>query len=680
MFILQTRHILIITLVAVLFVCAAHGVETVDTDIIKVAYPVDTARLGVMPVAKFLEDRTQNQTKIIRMSTEKQNVDLAAEMEKGWHKGTRELDSMDDAIRDWRDDGFGIFMHFSASTAYQGRYKGKELEKDLWGEWMMKRAEIPIPEYEDKMHTWNPDQFDADEWADVVAASGCRYFVFTAKHHDGLAMFKSDVGPYNIVDHTAFEKGDIFGQLTEAVRARGVKPGFYYSHHLDWHEPGGAGGPQGKTLDEYGDALALPHLEELTTKYGKQYVVWFDCGTPKPLAAKCEELVRKNQPEIMVCSRVGGGLGDFSSEGDCQVPPVRIEGPWETCMTLTQHWAWYPEDRGHKPVGDVIQMLAAIRSRGGNLLLNIGPDVRGRISMRDQSILKQVGDWLAVYDDSIFGVRATPYGDLPWGVCTFRPGILYLHLFSLPSQDTLFLPGFQSPVTRAWFLADEKQQSLQFQTVPGGIEIDLTSVADFAAFTHADDTVVAVDYDGELAVDPKPVLDHDLDNTFIPALAAKINEVELRSFRRPQFIDHGTVAYCPHDDYAHGFNTPEARLVWNFSNMNENTFFVNVEYANLTGKPVHVKVSVGGKDLTAALPVSVTHDRDWRWFRTDIIGHVQVAAGIDHVMSFEVTKPIADDDRMPSYLADDKPGIDHDGFMIKSITLKSLAPLPYVKD
>jgi alpha-L-fucosidase len=465
--------------------------------------------------------------------------------------------------------------------------------------------------------------------------------------------------------------------LCDAVRSRGVKPGFYYSHHLDWHEPGGGGGPEGKTLDEYAEALALPHLEELTTKYGRQHVAWFDCGRPEELARKCEAKVHKHQPDIMVCSRVGGGLGDFSSEGDCQVPPVKIEGAWETCMTLTQHWAWFPEDRDHKPAGEVIQMLAAIRSRGGNLLLNIGPDVRGRIATRDRVILRKIGDWLEAHGDSIFGVRATPYGDLPWGVCTYRPGTLYLHVFDLPSTDTLFLPGLQSTVAKATFLADEKKQALQFRTVPGGIEIDVTSVPDFAEFANADDTVIAVEYEGELSVDPKSVLDHDLDNRFIPALAAERNDLELRSFRRPLFTDHGTNAYCPHDDYAHGFTDTNANVKWDFANMAENTFFVNVEYANLTGKPVPVKLSVGGQELTATLPVTITHNRDWRWFRTEIVGHVQIGVGSDQTLAFEVTEPVNDDDRMPSYLADDKPGIEHDGFMIKSITLKSLAPLPY---
>jgi len=113
------------------------------------------------------------------MSDKKKSPDLQAEMENLWHKGTQQRESMADAITEWQDDGFGIFMHFSASTAFQGRYQGEELKRDLWGEWLMKRAEIPIPVYEEQLRRWNPDQFDAEEWADAVAASAGRYFFTT---------------------------------------------------------------------------------------------------------------------------------------------------------------------------------------------------------------------------------------------------------------------------------------------------------------------------------------------------------------------------------------------------------------------------------------------------------------------------------------------------------------------
>lgn len=599
--------------------------------------------------------------------------DLNEQMEGLWDGGTTNREAMDAAIRAWRDDGFGIFMHFSPGTAFQGRYRGRELEKDLWGEWIMKRAEIPIPEYEAKLRGWNPDQYDAEEWADIVAASGCRYFVFTTKHHDGFALFKSEASPYNIVDFPNVDFPDMFGELTEAVRRRGIKPGFYYSHHLDWHEPGGGGGPEGRTLEAYAAKIALPHLEELTTKYGKQHVAWFDCGRPEELAKKCEALVHKNQPEIMVCSRVGGGLGDFSSEGDCQVPPVRIEGPWETCMTLNDHWAWFPQDRNHKDVGEVIRMLASIRSRGGNLLLNIGPDVRGRIHVREQAVLRQLGTWLGVHGDAIYGVRDTPYGDLPWGVCTHRPGILYLHLFRLPSRDVVVLPGLQSKVKRISFLADPAKSPLAFRDAPGGLEIDLTSVEDFARFANEHDTILAVEYEGDLTVDPTPVLDHDFENRFIPALGS-CRGAHLKTIRRTFSTHHGTSCSASHEDYVHAFEHEEASVRWAFSNNADQEFFVSIEYANLTGKPVSVKAVAGGRELLMDLPVTVTHDRDPRWFRKERMGHVRIGSGSRQEIALRVLTRVQDADRIPSRLEDGKPGRDHDGFMIKSISLVSLVP------
>ncbi len=130
----------------------------------------------------------------------KNKPDLQAQMENLWETGTQQRDAMATAIREWRDDGFGIFMHFSPGTVFQGRYRGREHDRDLWGEWIMKRAEIPLAEYEEQLRGWHPDQFDAEEWAELVAASGCRYFVFTTKHHDGFALFKSNATSYNIVD------------------------------------------------------------------------------------------------------------------------------------------------------------------------------------------------------------------------------------------------------------------------------------------------------------------------------------------------------------------------------------------------------------------------------------------------------------------------------------------------
>ncbi len=196
-------------------------------------------------------------------------------------------------------------------------------------------------------------------------------------------------------------------------------------------------------------------------------------------------------------------------------------------------------------------------------------------------------------------------------------------------------------------------------------------------FTDDHDTVIAVDYDGDLAADARPVLDHDLDNRMIPALATDKTKVSVRSYRRPHYVDHGTVAACPYHDYAHGFDSADASLRWVFANPAANTFFVNIDYANLTGQPVTVKISVGGEELTAPLPVTIAHDRDWRWFRQQLVGSVDVDAGTDQSLAVTVTTPIADTDRIPSHLEDGKPGGDHDGFMIKSITLKSLVPPRY---
>jgi alpha-L-fucosidase len=196
-------------------------------------------------------------------------------MSSGWHSEIKEATSRKEAVQAWRNDGFGVLSFWSSSTVFQGRWNDRELSRDLWGEWLMKRAGVPIEDYEAALKKYNPSQFDADEWADLYKEAGFRYMVFIAKQHDGFAWWHSKAKKYNIVDHTEKYNVDVFGELCKAVGKRGIKPGFYYSHGMDWHSPGGRWGPPGRTREEYFEAVVLPHLRELAGEYGPQYVGFF---------------------------------------------------------------------------------------------------------------------------------------------------------------------------------------------------------------------------------------------------------------------------------------------------------------------------------------------------------------------------------------------------------------------
>ena len=522
------------------------------------------------------------------------------DMSKGWISDISKAKSKKEAVKAWRDMGFGIFIHWTPAAVFQARAQGKELNTDLWGEWYMGRAHVPLKEYEKRVKTWNPKDFNPNKWAEILQKSGAKYVVFVAKHHDGFAMFNSKVNKYDIVHNEKFHR-DVFGELCKALRARGLQPGFYYSHGTDWRNKHYFKGSKEEVEKQYWEKIVFPHLKTLCGDYGKQAVVWFDLGADKRYAKKCIDIVKKVNPYIMVSSRVGGGLGDFALGGDCDIPVTKSDKPWETCMTFDWHWDWYPPDRADKTASQLIRMLARIRSKGGNLLLNIGPDIRGNIPIRESVTLTLMGQWLAKNGDSIYGARLSPYDDsLPWGICTAKPGRLFMHLFKLPRLDYAFLPGMKSKIKKAYLLADPKKAPLKFEKTTYGYRIYLRN-ANYAAFNEAD-TVIAVEYDGALSVDPKRVLDLDLENRFIPALGKKKGGVSHGRTRVTPKPDSPGIEAPHYYDYAWKFVSPDSAISWACAIPESTFFFVKLKYANFTDKTLKANVTVGGKTVRIDLP------------------------------------------------------------------------------
>ena len=577
-----------------------------------------------------------------------------------------------EAAENWHRAAFGVFIHWTPSVVFQGRYKGMEFEKDLWGEWFMKRTGIPQAEYEAALKQWNPDQFNAEEWGDLLAEAGFKYMVFVAKHHDGFAMFDSAASDYNIVDHSGFAH-DPYGELCAAVAQRGIAPGFYYSHGTDWRNlEGGKAREKTPQADAYFEKIVYPQLKELCS-YTQPFVVWFDLGAPKVYAEKCLEVVRAANPNAMVSSRIGAGLGDFETGGDQLVPPATKPGFWETCMTMNWHWAWSPGDRQHATPEEIIRMLATIRSRGGNLLLNIGPDVRGRIPLRDQEILLHVGDWLKKNGAAIYGAEATPYHDLPWGVCTTKEQTLFLHVFQWPSRDTLFLPGLSNRVESVAFLADSKKQPLSFQQVEGGYSIDLSSVRLDPAFLSSADTVLAVKYEGTLAVREVPCLDQDLDNSFIPALAHCSNGARNRLVRRKSTAVYSSSRTVFNDAFACGFDSPNATLEWSFDNTISNFFYLELDYANLTKEGIRAQIQVDGETLVVDLPPTIcaSPEEQSYLFRKTVSKAFPIEPGQNLSLTFRLEEPV---EKMEK---EGKKKNQYATFMLRTIRLRSAYPPLY---
>lgn len=396
----------------------------------------------------------------------------------------------------WREARFGMFIHWGLYAVPAGTWKGQEMPEI--GEWVMSKYRIPILKYAKLTESFNPVKFDADQWVQVAKQAGMRYMMFTAKHHDGFAMFKSESDPYNIVDATPFHR-DPVGELAAACQKHGLKFGFYYSQALDWHEPDAGGTEPGgepnvggmswgnnwdfpdhasKRFDRYFEKKVKPQLRELLTKYGPIATIWFDCPCTINRAQSEElyQLTRSLQPQCIMNSRLGNGLGDYTSEGDNVIPGEQSAPCWETPATLNDTWGYKSFDHNWKSPETLVRNLIDITSKGGNYLLNVGPTAEGLIPQPSVDLLAEVGKWLAVNGSAIYGTSAGPLKQLPWGRCTQKPGKLYLHVFSWP-QDELFVPGLKNRVTKAYLLADSTQESLRVTAAANGISIRLPAQA-----------------------------------------------------------------------------------------------------------------------------------------------------------------------------------------------------------
>ncbi|MCG8307731.1 MAG: alpha-L-fucosidase [Cytophagales bacterium] len=366
----------------------------------------------------------------------------------------------------WHEARFGMFVHWGLYSVPAGIYNGEEIGGI--GEWILRNAKIPIDTYRGYAGEFNPTEFNAEEWAALAKKAGMRYVVITSKHHDGFAMYPTKVSSWNIMDAAPYSK-DIIGSVEKAFRAQGLKFGLYYSQAQDWFHPGGAirrarpwDEAQKGNFDTYLSKIALPQATEILETY-RPDILWWD--TPDQMTEERIQpflkLVEK-YPRLITNNRLAHSkaYGDFSTP-EQHIPATGMDTNFEVCMTLNDTWGYKSYDNNWKSSEELIAKLVDIASKGGNFLLNVGPDKTGKIPQATVERLNEVGDWMQVNSESIYGTTASKFAWLPWGRTTTKAGkkssVIYLHVFDWPEDGKLVLPGLEKEVLSAELLKDRQK-------------------------------------------------------------------------------------------------------------------------------------------------------------------------------------------------------------------------------
>ncbi len=384
---------------------------------------------------------------------------------------------------------FGMFIHWGPVTL-----RGTEIG---WS----RGKEVPVEEYDHLYKEFDPVLFNADAWVKTAKDAGMKYLTITAKHHDGFCLWPSKFTNYNI-SNTPFKK-DVVGALANACKKAGLKFCIYYSV-LDWHQPdyplhlpGNAESEPKGNISKYVTYMKN-QLKELINSY-HPYMLWFDGNWEKPwtqeMAVDMYNYIKKLDPKVIINNRLGKtdheiltaeSVGDYATP-EQKVGQLNMVYPWESCITICNQWAWKPNDK-MKSLKQCIQTLASTAGGNGNLLLNVGPMMDGRIETRQVARLKDTGDWLKMYGESIYNSKGGPYRPDSIFASTRKNNKIYLHIFQSNGNQLVVrvIPGFK--ILNASFL---KGAAVNFKQDEENITLSWTG-----KLPNENDAVVVLEMNG----------------------------------------------------------------------------------------------------------------------------------------------------------------------------------------
>ncbi|PWH12043.1 MAG: alpha-L-fucosidase [Anaerolineae bacterium] len=419
----------------------------------------------------------------------------------------------------FRQARFGMFIHWGL-YAIPAR-----------GEWVRSHERLSNEDYQPYFDEFHPTCYDPQAWAALARRAGMQYAVLTAKHHDGFCLFDSQLTDYKSTNTPC--RRDLVREYVDAFRAEGLRVGLYYSL-LDWHHPDYPAygdrfhpmrdNPQYKNrTQDFNRYLEYFHgqVRELLTNYGPIDIIWFDFSYDQMSgetwrATALVEMARTLQPNLLIDNRLDASgdtnrsieslepppyCGDFACPEQI-IPPQGLTDevgrpvPWEACLTLNNHWGYCAADHDYKSPRQVIRALVECVSKGGNMLLNVGPNAHGEIPPESVEILEQVGKWMRHNGESIYGCGQAPLPKPEWGRYTQNGNMLYAHIFER-GIGPINLRGLNGKIRKARLLADGSEIKLSrpwnVHDYPQDAFIEFPS----AHLPDETDTVVALELEAE---------------------------------------------------------------------------------------------------------------------------------------------------------------------------------------
>ena len=548
----------------------------------------------------------------------------ASALGQGQSRGAQEPSmTHDERIAWWREARFGMFIHWGVYAVPAGRWEGKV----GGGEWIMEHRHIPVSQYEPLAFQFTAAEYDPAQWAKVAREAGMKYIVITSKHHDGFALWDSKLSDWDVM-RTPHKK-DLLGPLAEATRNEGLRFGLYHSI-MDWHHPDYAPRRQWNDLAKTEPDFArfrrylFGQVEEIITNY-RPDILWFDgeweSTWTHEYGKELEAHVRKLKPDILINNRVGKAregmagldkeglerLGDFGTP-EQEIPSTGLPGvDWESCMTMNGTWGYMVDDVNWKSTRTLIRNLIECASKGGNYLLNVGPTAEGKIPDASVERLREMGRWMEVNGEAIYGTTAGPFKRLPWGRATRKGDVIYLHVYEWPANGTLQVPLRNAP-TKAWLLGGDRRQLRLWQGEGGGITVSglPSAMPDEAA------TVIALQIEGEPDALALPAATQATDGNI--TLEAKDAEIT-GGAHLENIAGQSSVGY---------WTRREATVSWDVRVEKPGEFEIEIEFAcEAPSAGSRIAIESGSRELKWQVPST----GGWQQFQTQNVGRLRVDGG-----------------------------------------------------